>query len=172
MPVKVDSEGGFDYQHAKWLIIYNKDYGELRKRDRCGGFSDLPDVETDAMNIKRGVLSLGAREEDIIMLKNVQRTEMMKKLQQINRECIAQFQMDGTNTLIFIYYAGHGIMNNYTEAVVNNNEAGNAKFRFPIERQMRIIATNPGTFVLGVLDCCRENFQLDTRGGGGGMDEV
>ena len=62
-------------------------------------------------------------------------------------------------------------MNNYTEAVINTNEPGNLKFRVPLEKQMRILATNPGTFVLGILDCCRENFSLTTRGTGGAVDE-
>jgi len=129
----------------------------------------LPAVDDDAANIRRGIKALGARDEDIIEIVDAQRGPLMKELQQINRKCITQFETDGTNTLVFIYYAGHGIMNNYTEMVCNTADAGNVKWRVPIEKQMRILATNPGTFVLGVLDCCRENFQLEgTRGGGGG----
>ena len=63
-------------------------------------------------------------------------------------------------------------MNNFTEMVCNSNEPGNLKFRVPLEKQIRILATNPGTFVLAVLDCCRENFVLEgTRGTGAGGDD-
>ena len=169
--IRLDADGNFTYQHAKWVIIYNKDYSKLRERDGCASFGDLPAVETDCLNVKQGIKELGARDEDIIEIANGQRTDIMKMFQQINRECITKYSVDQSNTLVFIYYAGHGIMNNYTEMVLNNNDAGNLKFRVPIEKQMRIIATNPGTFVLGVLDCCRENFVLSTRGTGAAVEE-
>ena len=63
-------------------------------------------------------------------------------------------------------------MNNYTEAVLNSNKPGNVKLRAPLEKQMRTLATNPGTFVLGILDCCRENFSLTNRGAGGDGGDV
>jgi len=167
--VRLDGEGNFVYQHAKWIIIYNRDYSELRKRDKCDKFADLPDVDTDAVNIKRGIKGLGARDEDIVMYANVQKSEMMNMFKDLNSEVYQRHKTTGENTLVFVYYAGHGIMNCTVEALVNNNDPGNLKFRFPIEKMMRICGTNPGTFVLGVLDCCRENFA--TRGGGGAEED-
>ena len=75
-PIKTDADGNFFYEHAKWVIIFNSDYGELRKREGCSGFADLPDVEQDAIKIKRGIKELGAREEDIVVLRNVQRPHL------------------------------------------------------------------------------------------------
>ena len=56
------------YQHAKWIIIRNKTYDVLRTKEGCNGFADLPAVDDDALNIKRGITELGAQEEDIIEL--------------------------------------------------------------------------------------------------------
>ena len=66
MPIKTDSDGNFVCDHFKWVIIRNKNYGELRKKEGCEAFSDLPAVDQDAINIRRGIKSLGARDEDII----------------------------------------------------------------------------------------------------------
>ena len=87
-PIRTDADGYFTYQHAKWVIIFNSDYGELRKKEGFSAFADLPDVEQDAINIKRGIKELGARDEDIIEFRNVERMPLMKELQQINRACI------------------------------------------------------------------------------------
>ena len=56
------------YQHAKWIIIRNKTYDVLRTKEGCHGFADLPAVDDDALNVKRGIIELGALEEDIIEL--------------------------------------------------------------------------------------------------------
>ena len=48
-----------------------------------------------------------------------------------------QFEKDGTNTLVFIYYAGHGIMENQTFIVCNSAEK--IGWRLNIESNVRIL---------------------------------
>jgi len=57
-------------------------------------------------------------------------------------------------TFVFVYYAGHGIMDNYTFIVLNDVDP--RKYRFPLEKFLRTLGTIPGAWVVGLFDCCRE----------------
>ena len=59
---------------------------------------------------------------------------------------------EGLNTLLFVYYAGHGIQANMTEIMTNGGE----KFRYPLENNLRISSKMKGAFVFSLFDCCRE----------------
>ena len=80
-----------------------------------------------------------------------------------------QFEKDGTNTLVFIYYAGHGIMENQTYIVCNSAEK--IGWRYNIEANVRIIGSNQGTYCVAIFDCCREHFVTGSRGGAPGEEE-
>ena len=49
----------------KWIIIKNRLYNLVRTVHQFRGFSDLPEVEDDAVNVLKGIKGLGARQEDI-----------------------------------------------------------------------------------------------------------
>jgi len=57
-------------ERCKWVIIKNRNYEKLRQMEGYGSFADIPHVDTDATNVKKGVLGLGARRSDIIELEN------------------------------------------------------------------------------------------------------
>ena len=59
--------------------------------------------------------------------------------------------MNGESTLIFVYYAGHGAQDNDTSMILNG-----ASTMFPLEKMLRVIAGMKGTYVIALLDCCRE----------------
>lgn len=67
---------------------------------------------------------------------------------------------------MFVYFAGHGSMDNTTKAMLNG------KRHYPLEKSLRNLAKCDGSYVMGVFDCCREKLDpnLATRGGGGAMD--
>ena len=69
--------------------------------------------------------------------------------------------------MIFVYYAGHGTMENFTKAVCNGRKEGEtpSKLRYPLENSLRSLATEYGAFVIGIFDCCRENLSDAMRGG-------
>ena len=54
------------------------------------------------------------------------------------------------NTLFFFYYAGHGRMDMTTHCVLNGHRS------FNIEEVLRDIAKCHGSYVVALLDCCRE----------------
>ena len=72
----------------------------------------------------------------------------------------------GKKTLIIVYYGGHGaIVNAQLHAIVNSFEKSAATFA--LEKYLRMIHANAGTYVLGFMDCCREALTFDTSYGSG-----
>ena len=69
-------------------------------------------------------------------------------------------------TLILFYYAGHGIMKNFTNVVCNKAFGRQKKIFYPLEKQLRSLGCNRGSYVLGVFDCCRADFTPPSRGVG------
>ena len=71
-------------------------------------------------------------------------------------------------TLLFVYYAGHGMMDNCTYVVLNG------KRMYPLEKMLRTLAKADGSYVVAVFDCCREKMPKEaTRGlGSGGSEEL
>ena len=53
-------------------------------------------------------------------------------------------------------------MQNLTFALLNDADA--RRPRFPLETFLRNLGMNPGAFVIGVFDCCREKFVEASRG--------
>lgn len=138
------------------MLIGNSDYSHRRSEEGYAGFGDLPAVETDLENTKNGLKRLGVRDDEIEILRNADFKTMSKKLKALDLEIINS-QDENKKTLLFVYYAGHGILKGYTKAVCNQAQRAFHVF-FPLEQQLRTIATQPGAYVIGVFDCCRADF--------------
>lgn len=67
---------------------------------------------------------------------------------------------EGKNTLFFIYFSGHGAMDNMTKAILNGPK------QFPLEAQVRALSITEGCYVIAVFDCCREQLNSGTKGSG------
>ena len=79
---------------------------------------------------------------------------------------VSQNRRAGEKTLVFIYYAGHGVIKNRTYAVLNDD----SKKVYPIESLIRNLSLEPACFSVGLIDACREqirpeDFQQMVRGG-------
>lgn len=56
--------------------------------------------------------------------------------------------------LLFVYYSGHGVMDNTTKIVMNEEELN---FRyFPLEAKLSNISKYQNSFIVTIFDCCRE----------------
>ena len=73
------------------------------------------------------------------------------------------YRNNGLNikTFIFFYYAGHGAMRAGQSVCVLNESR-----QFPVEKQLREIAGLENSYVVALLDCCRETIREASRGGG------
>ena len=60
----------------------------------------------------------------------------------------------GKKTMVFVYYAGHGIMKGYTKAVCDLAMREMHVF-YPLEQQLRTMGCQENAYVMGVFDCCR-----------------
>ena len=82
-------------------------------------------------------------------------------------ELIMKNRKKGRKTLIWVYYGGHGAMDNFTSMILNEGKI------FNLEWFIRTLAKGKDTYVIGLLDCCRERQDfLEWRGGGcGGRGE-
>ena len=87
------------------------------------------------------------------MMKNPTHRELAKTFRQFNTFAI-DCSEKGETVMFFIYYAGHGVLDSTTYAVLDSDEP--KKWRFGIERYIRILGGNYGCFCIGLLDCCRE----------------
>ena len=66
-------------------------------------------------------------------------------------------------------------MDNMVYAVCNGGPS-KSKFSYPLQERLQGISQNPGVYVLGVYDCCREKLSMQMRGTGAreydNLDEV
>ena len=60
----------------------------------------------------------------------------------------------GIKTTIFVYYAGHGIMDTTTFAVCTKAPE-EKKICYPLQDRLKTIS-NQGAYVCSIFDCCRE----------------
>ena len=74
----------------------------------------------------------------------------------MRNDAVTAWYGSGKRTFIFIYYSGHGVMDNFTYAVTNETPENGKVKKFALEYKMRWIGEEEGVFVLGILDCCRE----------------
>ena len=116
----------------KWVIVKNRCYDQLRGLDGYHGFQDIDQVEDDAMNFKNGIMGLGARRLDILEIEDADFATFTQTISDLRFMITDNWNRGNKRTLIFVYYAGHGIMSNTTYAVCNEAEKRN-KIRFPLE---------------------------------------
>ena len=81
-------------------------------------------------------------------------------MKQLKEEIADNWAHGQRKTLIFVYYAGHGVMNNMTHAVCNggydfHGNPSNVKCRYNLENSLRILGFEKGGYVVGVFDCTR-----------------
>ena len=147
----------FEPTRCIWVCIHNSDYSDRRKIPGNEGFEDIEECDKDAVNFRKGVKQLGARQLHIKDIPDAGYDDFKELFRDLQRELL-QGEANGDKTLVFIYYAGHGIQRNLTYAVANEEKV------YPLEKMLRVLATTPKSYVLAVLDCCRAEFKASHRG--------
>ena len=69
--------------------------------------------------------------------------------------------------MVLFYYTGHGIMNKGRTLAGTNCEKGS----YPLEGRLTLLSSYKQSYVIGLLDCCREELKQDTKGGPCDEDE-
>ena len=110
------------------LVIGNHDYSIVR--DRCGnGFADLRGAEKDADIFEKNILQCGFDQNNVTKLKNVNFNQIKNQLTKYRR-VLSDGSDAKKNTLLVIYYAGHGVMlRNENNIVVLENDKNKQLYR-------------------------------------------
>ena len=69
-----------------FVIIANRRYGEKRKIEGFTGFADIPEVEEDAINVKKGFAGLGANNLEIRLFHDASRDDFTGLFRGLNNE--------------------------------------------------------------------------------------
>ena len=150
------------------MVIGCSEYDQLREKEGYEGFQDIPEAIEDLKVVKAGLRRLGFAKDNIKVLENPNWMEIKLAMNETVNEIIKAYMDDGLNTLLFVYYAGHGAMDNTTKAILNTSKP------YPLEKALRNLAKSDGSYVMGVFDCCREKLSQEqeaSRGGGGMLEQ-
>ena len=118
------------------------------------GFSDIPEALEDIKVVHAGLRRLRFAKDEITMIENADYMQVKIAIDGANAEIYDNFS-NGLNTLLFVYYAGHGMMDNCTYSIHNRTDR---RWKYPLEKQLRTLARADGSYVVAVFDCCRERF--------------
>jgi hypothetical protein len=110
-------------------------------------------------------MKYGVREEEIKTIHEADFNMFKNAISEEADGLISANWLEKKKTFIFVYYAGHGIMQNMTK-VVCNTAARRARIFYPLEANLRALGHKKGAYVMGVFDCCRAAFVDPHRGGG------
>ena len=72
-------------------------------------FLDLEAVEEDAINVKKGVIGLGAQNMDIVMYEDTNFEALTALFRELTRRVANAGEIGRETTFIFVYYSGHGV---------------------------------------------------------------
>ena len=147
-----------------WIIIKNKRYDELRQLAGWEGFQDIPNVDNDAVNAKKGFKELGANLTEISIYEDVNFKEFKEIMHGLQTKIIQNYEGGKQKSLCFVYFAGHGVMDNTTYAVCNEGTKS-SKILYPLQQRLKSLSQLPGAYVCGIFDCCREAISPAMRGG-------
>ena len=85
--------------------------------------------------------------------KNIDFQTFSKKINDCNLK-IGNNREAGKKTLVFVYYAGHGIMKGFTKAACDIAKRPMQAF-YPLEQQLRTMGSQEEAYVMGIFDYCR-----------------
>lgn len=86
-------------------------------------------------------------------MKNIDFQTFSKLVNECNLK-IGNNRNEGKKTMVFVYYAGHGIMKGFTKAACDLAKRPMQAF-YPLEQQLRTMGSQADAYVMGVFDCCR-----------------
>ena len=116
---------------------------------------NLPAVEQDLTNINGGLKQLGFKKEDIRILEGKSQRIIKNALQDTEKQIKEEAERDGYS-LVFIYYGGHGAMDNRTYCI---NEDGST---IELEKIVRAISCRKNSYFVVLMDCCRDDISIKT----------
>ena len=154
----------FEFQKKMALVVGVWDYLELRTNPpeddgnniTYGGYKDLESAADDIVVVRAGLLHIGFKPNEIKCLAGPKNDEFKKEFTDLIK-AVKLEKTKGIDTLVFVYYAGHGVSDNYSYALLSDS----VKPLLPLERLVRLVADY--AYVVALFDCCREKVTLNPK---------
>ena len=108
----------FGHTRKKALVIGCSDYAALREIEGKEKYGDLVETINDVKNVVSGLKRLGFEDANITILKEPNWNELHLNVIELAGD-IHKTSQQGERTLIFIYYAGHGMSDNNLQVQLN-----------------------------------------------------
>ena len=81
--------------------------------------------------------------------------QVTSTFQDIIKTCLRN-DLAGSTTLVYVYFVGHGVLDKTTHMATNGQSV-----LFPLEEVLRKIAHHKNSYVVGLLDCTRDEQPAD-----------
>ena len=120
--------------------------------EKLGGCSDIKAVDKEMLNAFKGFCKLGAKEDEIITLKDPTHEALEDLLAQLEALIKENWDQRGETTLIYLYYVGHGRLANGKVAIVLDTD-DLLTLCWRIEEKIRALGTMEGAYSVCLLDC-------------------
>jgi hypothetical protein len=90
----------------------------------------------------------------VIKTEDPEQHQMDSSFLEVKRYMTAANKNPDEATLLYVYYSGHGVLDNTTKIVLNEGE--NEMRYFDLEQKLSILSKYKHCFVAAIFDCCRE----------------
>ena len=138
-----------------WLIgVWTYDRVRNAKEDPKPHCHDLDQVPEDIKNMAAFFDDL--QFDNVIKTENPDEAKMSQSFGEI-KEILKKSHKDKSKPiLLYVYFAGHGILQNTTKIVLNEDDP-NPKMRyFDLESKLSSLSKLNNNYISAVFDCCRE----------------
>ena len=115
------------------------------------------DIEPAKKNVAtiRQFLKEDLNFDEIIETPDATHDEMDSTLKTLKNKMKAASKSDDEKLHVFVFYAGHGVMQTTTIAVLNSEHK--AERYYPLEKRIQTLTAHwKNTFTQVLLDCCRQ----------------
>ena len=118
---------------------------------------DLPvnAVKEDIKLMQMGLERLGFKDENILTLTEPDSDKIKNALKKVKNEVLRESSKGG-RTCVFIYYGGHGAIDDLTYCVTGDGKP------CELEKMIRGLSADANSYYFGLFDCCRDKVTIKT----------
>ena len=155
------NERPFDYDHSIAILIGVQKYDQLKHDDGKIMFESINQAPQDIEVMEAGCKQLGFDKIEKFWEPNHKKMKLF--FTKLDAEMLERAE-ENKKTVIFVYYTGHGLMDERSLIVLNDPEQKpkNA-FMFPLERYLRTLSENSSNYIIALFDCCRARIPKKVR---------
>ena len=125
------------------------------KYDLVDGYKNL-ELENDVKNVEKAFQALGIPAENTEWLFDSTYKEVEDLCDDVMKKRYKEAEKNRTETLVIIWYGGHGEMAGSEATQIRFNSNDPKKRCYPWERNLTMLANKDYTYTIAFFDCCRK----------------